>query len=85
MTGTYRYLGSTLYRRDGSVVEYGDVFEPTDGELEAFGDVMEPVDGSAGSDDADAADAETCGVIKADGDVCGRELPCRFHTDDEGE
>ena len=28
-------------------------------------------------------DAGTCEVIKADGDVCGREKPCRYH-DDEG-
>lgn len=24
-------------------------------------------------------DAETCEVVKADGDVCGRELPCPYH------
>jgi hypothetical protein len=26
--------------------------------------------------------AETCDVVKADGDVCGRDLPCPYHTDD---
>lgn len=25
------------------------------------------------------ADTETCDAIKSDGDVCGRELPCRYH------
>jgi len=26
---------------------------------------------------------ETCPVVKSDGEVCGRELPCRYHSDDE--
>lgn len=25
---------------------------------------------------------ETCDAVKADGDVCGRELPCSYHSDD---
>ena len=28
-------------------------------------------------------DAGTCQVEKADGEVCGRELPCAYHSDDE--
>lgn len=24
----------------------------------------------------------TCEVVKADGDVCGRELPCAYHSDE---
>lgn len=28
------------------------------------------------------SDAETCDVIKNDGEVCGRELPCPYHSDD---
>lgn len=24
----------------------------------------------------------TCEVVKADGDVCGRELPCPYHSED---
>lgn len=28
---------------------------------------------------------ETCDVVKSDGEVCGRSLPCQYHTeDDEG-
>ena len=27
-------------------------------------------------------DGETCEVVKADGDVCGRELPCPYHSED---
>jgi len=26
--------------------------------------------------------ADTCQVVKADGEVCGRELPCAYHTED---
>lgn len=27
-------------------------------------------------------DSGTCPVVKSDGDVCGREKPCRYHGDD---
>jgi hypothetical protein len=26
-----------------------------------------------------AVEPESCGVVKDDGDVCGRGLPCRYH------
>jgi hypothetical protein len=26
-------------------------------------------------------DTETCDTVKADGEVCGRELPCPYHSD----
>jgi len=26
-------------------------------------------------------ETETCETVKSDGEVCGRELPCRFHSD----
>lgn len=32
-------------------------------------------------DDADG----TCEAVKSDGDVCGRELPCPYHSDDDSE
>ncbi|MEF8887333.1 MAG: hypothetical protein V5A30_05955 [Haloarculaceae archaeon] len=25
---------------------------------------------------------DTCEVVKSDGEVCGRELPCRYHSED---
>lgn len=28
------------------------------------------------------ADAETCDVVKNDGEVCGRELPCPYHSEE---
>lgn len=31
--------------------------------------------------DADTDESvETCTVVKQDGDICGRELPCRYHS-----
>jgi len=27
--------------------------------------------------------ADTCAAVKQDGDVCGRERPCRYHDDDD--
>jgi hypothetical protein len=32
-------------------------------------------------DDEDSTD--TCEVMKSDGDVCGRDLPCPYHSDEE--
>jgi len=26
-------------------------------------------------------DAETCDTVKSDGEVCGRELPCPYHSE----
>jgi hypothetical protein len=26
--------------------------------------------------------AETCDTVKADGEICGRELPCPYHSED---
>ena len=37
-------------------------------------------DGTGGDEDA-----ETCGTEKGDGEVCGRPLPCAYHSDDGGE
>lgn len=28
-------------------------------------------------------DAETCDAVKSDGEVCGRELPCPYHDDED--
>lgn len=31
----------------------------------------------------DNAGTETCQEVKGDGETCGRELPCPYHSDDE--
>lgn len=36
-----------------------------------------PLDSDSGSDSA----PETCETVKADGEVCGRELPCPYHSE----
>jgi hypothetical protein len=28
-------------------------------------------------------ESDTCDAVKNDGDVCGRELPCPYHSDEE--
>ena len=28
------------------------------------------------------SDPATCDTVKSDGEVCGRELPCSYHSDD---
>jgi len=35
-----------------------------------------------GCDSDDLRVRETCDVVKTDGEVCGRDLPCRFHSED---
>lgn len=38
--------------------------------------------GSSSSESSESADdADTCEVEKSDGEICGRELPCRYHSE----
>jgi hypothetical protein len=39
---------------------------------------LRPIDGSVVDGYRDE-DTDTCSVVKNDGDVCGRELPCPYH------
>jgi len=50
-------------------IQPGETFEPREAELDAFGDQIE------------TAEPETCQAVKDDGEVCGRDLPCRYHSD----
>lgn len=36
-----------------------------------------------GVDVSDIRVTDICDVVKNDGEVCGRELPCRFHSEDD--
>lgn len=40
---------------------------------------------TADDEDEEGADgeSETCQTVKSDGEVCGRDLPCPYHSDDE--
>lgn len=87
---SYRWAGSGPLRRSDEPVEPGEEFEPTDAERESFGDLMDPVEESGDADDKEAPvgqepEGETCQTVKSDGEVCGRDLPCPYHTEDDGE
>jgi len=40
------------------------------------------VDESDAAGDETNSEASTCEAVKSDGEVCGRELPCPYHTED---
>lgn len=81
---------------EGEAVDYGDgyalvgddgIFEvPDDAEswlrrwCDANGYDREAV--VVDGDGADAGDAGTCQEVKNDGEVCGRDLPCQYHSED---
>jgi len=56
----------------------------TDAESGASGDASDDTGSGSDSGDADdtASDGGTCEVVKADGEVCGRQQPCPYHSDD---
>jgi len=67
-----RYLGGNgYYIRDGpdfdDAGDEAEVDERTADRLTSRGDFELVV--------------ETCDIVKSDGDVCGRELPCPYHSD----
>lgn len=69
---THRWIHSTpRVRTNGERIERGDEFEATDHELRCWPDRIEEL--------------PTCDVEKADGEICGRELPCAYHPDEEAE
>jgi len=50
-----------------------------------IGDARRWLEQYAAANDCAPADllvAESCDVVKSDGEVCGRELPCRYHSGD---
>ena len=81
-----RYVGvSDHYAAD--VAAYLGVDAPSTDE--DGGDADETESGSddeqTSGEDSDAEpDSGTCDAVKTDGEVCGRELPCPYHSDEEG-
>jgi len=68
---------------DGRVTEdrtyYGDRdHDDLDGCLDVRGTYNPPGDAELVGGESDA---ETCDVVKADGDVCGRDKPCPYHDE----
>lgn len=68
----YVWRGSHDLRRPTDHIAPGERFDPTESELRAYGDLIEAVE----------PEPETCQTVKSDGEVCGRELPCQYHTED---
>lgn len=67
---THRWVHRTpRIRPDGTVIEQGDEFEPTDLERKCWAYRFEELD--------------QCQVVQMGGDVCGRTLPCQYHSEDE--
>jgi len=66
----------------------GDTYQiDTDGTVEAPADVARALAdawGAAyGCDPEDLLVTATCDAVKSDGEVCGRERPCRYHSDED--
>lgn len=82
MPAVEKTTGGPVYHRGlGETLEIGDQSEVSE-ELAAYlceerGD-FERVD--AGDDSAG-----TCDVVKSDDEVCGRDLPCPYHSDGDEE
>lgn len=63
--------GPVRVRVNGQTFETGDTREVDTDHAEALPDYWEIVG------DVD----ETCNVEKSDGEVCGRDLPCQYHSE----
>ena len=61
--------GTFTAASDAVVRPVADAYDMAVSDLRADSDAREPPDG------------ETCDTVKADGDVCGRELPCPYHSE----
>lgn len=56
-----------------------------DGEFEAGEAFARRFAANYGLDLDDIRAEATCEVVKSNGEVCGRDLPCQYHSDDEGD
>ena len=74
----YRWTSETdLVRHDtGERITRGELFEPTDHERRQWS-------GRMVKQAAEAVDV--CTAVKQDGEVCGREKPCRYPSHRDGE
>ena len=72
--------GNVAVNTDGYLADLDD--DVADRAMRALGDAY----GVDYTDDGDVVldgGAQTCEAVKSDGDVCGRELPCPYHSDEE--
>ncbi len=78
--GGYTYGSVTYPVDDGGVIDC-----PEDVEDEIAETLAERYDTDVDAlleGEADSDDASTCDTVKSDGEVCGRELPCPYHSED---
>lgn len=65
----------------GAAADYGDVADGvlTVDDYDTAADLVDHHHNVAWAD-GDPGGPATCDVVKADGEVCGRPLPCRYHS-----
>lgn len=61
----------------------GDAYEVADQDVDDTIGVIEDASSSTENEDDSEpeGDDETCQVEKSDGEICGRELPCQYHSE----
>lgn len=79
---THRWTSETdRVRADGERITAGDAFDATAHERSVWPDRIEEIE--------EVADDDTCTEIIESGDregeVCGRSLPCSYHSNDDEE
>lgn len=93
-----RYRHPRTFDRDGaggfavdidgrhvSVEESGEFEADADADSRALRAIAAAHDTSVAEmhDRAQDGDSGTCDVVKSDGEVCGRDLPCVYHSDED--
>ncbi|AFH22025.1 hypothetical protein OSG_eHP14_00225 [environmental Halophage eHP-14] len=63
----------------------GEIVTPDDDGIYTIGDADSWLRRYAAANDCEPDDllvSATCDVVKSDGEVCGRNLPCPYHTEE---
>ena len=76
------FVGATILASDDcAALSEGVLVRPiADATVDSLDD--EAVDWCPTCTDRGEPGPETCETVKSDGEVCGRELPCPYHSDD---
>jgi len=81
--------GETVLPDEAGHYDIGDHGRWLDRYADSYG--VDPADLVVGdTDDTDtdgpsSDEPDTCDTVKADGEVCGRELPCPYHSDTDSD
>lgn len=90
MRHRYYYDGgpfdSATIHRDKNCSELEDAHPLADSTVESIDADRCPecmdAEAQSESESKESEESETCEVVKSDGEVCGRDLPCGYHSDD---